>query len=81
MKRQGWMKISTDLDKAKEILNNFSFEYVEQKFDVEFARIEHGTSPHAPAGAEEDGGADEPQQFSAPAPRRNILKRLEQAPA
>ena len=83
LKRQGWMKISTDEAKAKEILNNFKFEPVVQQFDVEFARIEHGTSPHATAGAGEEGGADESQETSAPAPtgKRNILKRFESAPA
>jgi hypothetical protein len=83
MTRQGWIRVSDDLQKAKAILNKFSFEYVEQQYDVEFARIEHGPSPHAIAGAGEDGGADEPQQSPVPAPssKRNILKRLEQAPA
>lgn len=83
MTRQGWIRTSSDVQKATEILNRFVFEYVEQQYDVEFARIEHGTSPHAIAGAGEESGADESQQSPVPAPsvRRNILKRLEQAPA
>lgn len=85
MTRQGWMKTSEDVEKATAILNNFSFEYVEQTYDVEFARIEHGTSPHAIAGAEGETGADESAKPSATAPQgRNILskvKRIEQATA
>jgi hypothetical protein len=48
--RQGWMRTSEDLAEATAILNNFTFEYVEQKFDVEFARIEHGQSPPCNSG-------------------------------
>ena len=80
--RQGWMKASDKFEEAMAKLNNFAFEYIEPAYDVEFARIEHGQSPHATAETEGETGADEPGKPSASAPKpRNILKRLEQAPA
>lgn len=80
--RLGWLQSTGEFDEAMQKLNNFSFEYVEMKLDVEFARIEHGQSPHAIAEAEGEDGADESSKPSVSAPKpRNILKRLEQAPA
>ena len=84
--RQGWLRSSDKFDEGMEKLNNFSFELVEEKYDVEFARIEQRTSPSANAGAVEETGADDSADASAPAPQRNILGRLkrvetERAPA
>ena len=80
--RQGWLRASDKLDDAMVKLDNFAFDVIVQKYDVEFARIEHGQSPHATAETEGETGADEPGKPSASAPKpRNILKRLEQAPA
>jgi hypothetical protein len=82
--RQGWMKASDKLEEAMAKLNNFTFELIEQQYDVEFARIEHGKSPHANAGTGDETDADESGKSSGPAPKnppRSILKRVEEARA
>ena len=84
--RQGWLRASDKLDDAMVKLDNFAFDVIVQKYDVEFALIEQRLSPSATAGDEEETGADDSAGASSPAttggkPPRNILKRIEQAQA
>jgi hypothetical protein len=74
--RQGWSKSSDKFEDGMEKLNKFSFELVEEKYDVEFARIEQRTSPSANAGAMEEAEADDSVKSVVPAPKRNILSNL-----
>jgi hypothetical protein len=81
--RQGWLRLSDKFDEGMKKLNNFVFDLLEEKHDVEFACIEQRTSPSANAGAEVEAGADDSVGTSVPAPviQRNILKRFEQQQA
>ena len=84
--RLGWLRNTGDMTVAMEKLNNFSFEMVEEKFSEEFALIEHGKPSVQQVDPVEKSEADDLGYSSGAAPTkhttpRNILKRLEQAPA
>jgi len=78
--RQGWLRSSSSVDTAMAILDNFAFESVVEKHDEEFALIEQGSSPSAPAEPEEEVPADDGVTSSGTAPKKgNMLKRLQPA--
>ena len=82
--RQGWLRSSSEFDSAMEKLNNFTFEFIEEKHDEEFALIEQGKAPLHQAEAVDETEADDSGDSAATAPapaKRSILKRLEPAQA
>jgi hypothetical protein len=78
--RQGWLRSSSSVDDAIAILDNFAFESIVEKYDEEFALIEQGSSPSAPAEPEDEGAADDVPKSSGTAHKKgNMLKRLQPA--
>ena len=75
--RLGWLRSSALFDEAMAKLDNFAFESIVEKYDEEFALIEQGSSPSAPAEPDDEVLADDKVESSGTAPKKgNMLKRL-----